>query len=302
MPKPLKSVRSLSVYEKTIKRFGVFRIAHALPIDVAQLRSLGFDDIPSIGESLIPIPAGPASTFNANGRQITLRDQPKVSQTRMVWSTWNDWHGNSHSGIQIRSQEVYQRELVTPPEEYLTVMQGESGLVLASRSLDKSIDDDEKIIHIINLFLELFGGLKITSVDLKTASSLVVKRLNWRVLPPGEYPFSRAMRELSDFLETVDENVRPVVQFRIESITQHKPDFVAVGVGGFREYVVFGFQSRNIYVLESPRLGNATYIFKSNWVELSALSKKEILEGSLCDGRLVHSKRWVRALRQVIIG
>jgi hypothetical protein len=300
MPKPPKSVRSLTIFESKIKRLGNFRIAHALPVEISQLRSLGFDDTPSIGESLIPVPVGSVSTFNADGHQITLRELPKVSQSRMVWSTWSDWHGNPHSGMQIRSQKVYQKELVPPPEEYLTVMQGESGLVLASRSLDKSVDDDEKIIHVINLFLELFGDLEITSVDLKTASALIVKRLNWRVLPPGEFPFERAMTELSDFIEKVEENVRPVIQTRIKSATQYKPDFVAVGVGGFREYVVFGFRSKNIYVLESPMLGNATYIFNSNWSEVSALSKKEILEGALCEARLVHNKRWASALRQAI--
>ena len=302
MPKSHKSVRSLSIYEATIKRLGKFRITHTLPIDTSQLRSLGFEDTPRMGESIIPIPAGLVSTFNANGRQILLRDQPKISQSRMVWSTWSDWHGNPHSGMQFRSQKVYQKELVPPPEEYITIMQGESGLVLASRPLEKSVDGDEKIIHIINLFLELFEGLDIASVDLKSASSLIVKRLNWRVLPPGEFPFARAMTELADYLDKVEENVRPVVQTRIKSITQYKPDFVAVGVGGFREYVVFGFRSKNIYVLESPMLGNATYVFKDNWVEVSALSKKEILEGSLCDARLVHNKRWASALRQVIIG
>jgi hypothetical protein len=300
MPKPPKSVRSLTIFEAKIKRLGKFRIAHALPVDISQLRSLGFDDTPSMGESLIPIPVGPASTFNADGRQIILRDLPKVSQSRMVWSTWSDWHGNSHSGMQIRSQKVYQKDLVPPPEEYLTVMQGASGSVLASRSLDISVDDDEKIIHIINLFLELFGDLEITSVDLKTASSLIVKRLNWRVLPPGEFPFERAMTELADFIEKVEENVRPVIQTRIKSVTQYKPDFVAVGVGGFREYVVFGFRSKNIYVLESPMIGNATYIFNSNWAEVSALSKKEILDGAHCKARLVHNNRWTSALRQAI--
>ena len=302
MSKSPKSVRSLSIYEATIKRLGTFRITHALPIDIAQLRSLGYDDTPSMGESLIPIPSGPISAFNANGHQIILRNQPKVSQSRMVWSTWNDWHGNPHSGVQIRSQKVYQKELVPPPEEYITLMQGESGAVLASRSLDKSVDSDEKIIHVINLFLELFGDLEITSVDLKSASSLVVKRLNWRVLPPGEFPFERAMTELADFLGKVEDNVRPVVQTRIKSVTQYKPDFVAVGVGGFREYVVFGFRSKNIYVLESPMLGNATYVFKNDWAEVSTLSQKEILEGALCEARLVHNKRWTIALRQAING
>ena len=302
MPKPPKSVRSLSIYESTIQRLGTFRVVHALPTDPTRLRALGFDDAPTDGESLIPSPVGPFSTFNANGREIVRRDLPKVSQSRMVWSTWNDWHGNPHSGMQIRSQQVYQRELVPPPEEYLTVMQGESGPVVASRSLDKSVDDDEKIVHVINLLLELFGDLEITSVDLKSTRSLVVKRLNWRVLPPGEFPFERAKKELAEFLDRVEENVRPVVQSRIRSVTQYKPDFVAVGVGGFREYVVFGFQSKNIYVLESPTLGNATYVFKNNWAEVSALSKKEILDGALHEARLVHNHRWTGALRQAITG
>jgi hypothetical protein len=297
-----KSVRSLSIYEATIQRLGTFRIVQALSIDLEALRTLGFDIQPVEGESIIPSPVGPFSSFNANGRENIRRDLPKVSQSRMVWSTWNDWHGNQHSGMQIRSQQVYQKELVPPPEEYLTVMQAESGLVVASRALSKTTDNDEKIIHVVNLFLELFGTLEITSVDLKSAKSLVVKRLNWRVLPPGEFPFERAKKELAEYLERVEENVRPVVQSRIRSVTQYKPDFVAVGVGGFREYVVFGFQSKGIYVLESPTLGNATYVFKNNWAQVSALSKKEILEGALHEARLIHNNRWTGALRQAITG
>ncbi len=304
MPKPPKSVRSLSLYEATIQRLGSFRIVHPLPSDADALRALGMDafPIPIEGESIIPSPNGPVSTFNANGREIVQKDLPKTSQSRMVWSTWNDWHGNSHSGMQIRSQQVYQKELVQPPEEYLTVMRAEGGLVLASRSMDRAHDEDAKIIHVINLFLELFGQLEFTSVELKSARALVVKRLNWRVLPPGEYPFERAKKELNQFLSQVDEKVRPVVESRIRSVTQYRPDFVAVGVGGFREYVVFGFQSKNIYVLESPTLGNATYVFKNNWADVSALSKKEILDGALHEARLIHNHRWTGALRQAVDG
>ena len=302
MPKQHKSVRSLSIYESSIERLGSFKVVHALPAELERLHDLGFENAPIAGESLLPAPTGLISTFNANGRAVVRKDLPKVKQSRMVWSTWNDWHGNPHSGKQIRSQRVYQKELIQPPEEYLTVMQGESGPVLASRTLSKSVDEDDKIIHLLNLFLELFGSLEITSVDLKSPESLAVKRLNWRVLPPGQFPYERAKKELSEFLGRVDENVRPVVQFRIQSVTQYKPDFVAVGIGGFREYVVFGFQSKEIYVLESPTLGNATYVFKNNWAEVSALSKREILDGSLHEVRLVHNHRWSAGLRQAITG
>ena len=302
MPKQQKTVRSLSIYEPTIQRLGEFRVVHPLPEDPERLRELGFDGNPADGESIVPSQVGPISTFNANGREIVRKDLPKVSQSRMVWASWNDWHGNPHSGMQIRSQQVYQKELIPPPEEYITLMQSEPGPVLASRTLSRKVDKDEMIIHVINLFLELFGSLEITSVDLKYAQSLHVKRLNWRILPPGEFPFERATNELSKFLDRVDERVRPVIQSRIKSVTQYKPDFMAVGVGGFREYVVFGFQSKNIYVLESPSLGNATYVFRNNWAEVSALSKKEILDGALHEARLVHNHRWTGALRQAITG
>ena len=302
MPKNPKSVRSLSIYEQTIERLGDFKVVHRLPTDLEKLRELGFDGAPTEGDSIIPSPVGRVSTFNANGREITRKDLPKVSQSRMVWATTRDWHGNPHSGMQIRSQPVYQRDLINPPEEYLTVMQGESGPILASRTMSNAVDEEDNIIHVINLFLELFGGLEITSVDLKSAKSLAVKRLNWRVLPPGNFPFERAKKDLAEFLDRVEENVRPVVQSRIKSVTQYKPDFVAVGVGGFREYVVFGFQSKEIYVLESPTLGNATYVFKNNWNEVSALSKKEILDGALHEARLIHNHRWTGALRQAITG
>jgi len=302
MSKQPKSIRSLSIYEATINRLVSFRVTCKLPTDSTKLISLGFSASPTEGESIIPIPIGPYSTFNANGREIIRRDLPKISQSRMVWSTWKDWHGNSHSGMRILSQQVYQKDLIPPPEEYITVLQSASGPMLVSRPLNRAVDGDEKIIHVINLFLELFENMALTSVDLKPAQSLLVKRLNWRILPPGEFPFERAKNELADFLNQVKESVRPVVQARVQSVTQYKPDFVAVGVGGFGDYVVFGFQARNIYVLESPTLGNATYVFKKDWAEASALSKKEILEGSLHEVRLVHNKQWKFALRKAITG
>jgi len=122
------------------------------------------------------------------------------------------------------------------------------------------------------------------------------------VLPPGEYPFEKARGALQQFIDQVNAPERPVVVERIRAVTQHKPDFIAVGIGGFSDYVVFGFQGRGIYVLESPALGNATYIFNNNWEDLAVLTKKEILEGKLHQARLIHNHCWQRALRSAIAG
>lgn len=299
MPGP-KRLRSFSKYEAAIRRLGRFRVVSDMPGEGSVLIALGFSEKPSEGDAVVPPPLGPVSGFNANGREVVRKDLPKEPESRMIWTKWLDWHGQEHSGTQWRTYEVYPREIIPPPEEELTVLRSQGRLVLASRVLDVAVDTEIAIIHVLNLFLEVLGELTIVTPALDSPPELRVHRLNWRVLPPGEYPFARAKGELQTVLDNLDEATRHVVEERVRIITQCKPDFMAVGLGGFRDYVVFGFQAKKVYVLESPWLGNATYVFKSDWRELSALTKKQILEGSLQEARLIHNDRWYRAIRQLI--
>ena len=295
-----KVVRSLSAYEATIKRFDQFRIIHPLPSDAAVLARLGFEAIPSEGDALLPSAIGKISEFNSNGKQITRKDLPKQTESRMSWRTWKDWHGNTHSGVQMRKVEVYPRELVAPPSEYLFVLTGQHGLMLCSRELSIKADGEGCIIHVVNLFLELFGKFEITDSKLNPNTGVQVKKLNWRIFPPGVYPFIKAKEALSTFMMGLNEKDRPVVEERIKIVTSHSPDFLAVGIGGFKDYVVFGFTSKGKYVLESPALGNATYIFTNNWQELSAMTKKQILDGSLHEARIIHNNKWRSSLREIL--
>jgi hypothetical protein len=75
---------------------------------------------------------------------------------------------------------------------------------------------------------------------------------------------------------------------------------MAVGVGGFKDYVVFGFTEKDKYVLESPSLGNATYVLDGNWQEVSVLTKKEIIEEGLHEERVIHNRSWPRRVRQIV--
>lgn len=43
--------------------------------------------------------------------------------------------------------------------------------------------------------------------------------------------------------------------------------------------------AKNLFVLESTHLDNATYVLKSNWQELSQLTKREILRCELYQHR-----------------
>jgi len=217
----------------------------------------------------------------------------------MTYRTWKDWHGQEHSGTQIRTMQIYQRELVAPPEEYLTVINGPSGSMICSRELALSKNSETEIVHVLNLFLEIFGALDI--VNLKLEKAIKVHRLNWKILPQGAYPFARAKTALAEFFRDLPDNVLPVIEERIKSITQHNPDFLAVGMGGFKDYVVFGFTKSGKYIFESPVHGNATYIFKDDWARLTMLTKKQILDGSLHDARLIHNRQWRGSLRDAIL-
>jgi hypothetical protein len=295
-----KSVRSLTQYETLLRKFRSCRLAVSLPIDDSLISLLGLDSQPVVGDSFVPAAMGKATDYNANGRIVIRKDLPKVNETRSSWRRWQDWHGQEHSGIQIRSYEVYPRELVQPPSEYLTVLPAPGGLALCSRPITFSEEPSDKVLHIVNLFLEIFGKFEVFDDAVELSAATVVKRLNWKLLPPGKYPFARTIEALSGFLATLDDSDRPVVQDRIKAITKFEPDFLAVGLGGFKDYVVFGFTGKDRYVLESPRLGNATYVFDKNWPELSTKTKKEILDGSLHEARVIHGHRWHRDIAAIV--
>lgn len=49
---------------------------------------------------------------------------------------------------------------------------------------------------------------------------------------------------------------------------------------------------RNLFVLESIFLDNATYVFGSDRETISQLSKAEIISGGFQKDRIAHDRRW----------
>lgn len=291
-----KRLHTLSLYRKLIERLPEFRLVSP-PLTEQMATKVGFAGVPAEGDSILPSASGPATGFNANGKEIVRRDLPMETRSRMIHTSWEDWHGYPHHGTQIREYEAYPRELIPPPEEFLTAMRRDDEVVAASRIFSRD-EDETDIVNILNVFLECFPSFQIVQPDL--TESTEVRKLNWKILPQGQYPFERARQVLEDYLQGLSENDREVATERIRAITGHNPDFVAVGVGGFSDYVVFGFTRRQRYVLESPNTGNATYIFRNEWEAISRFSKREILQGNLQEARLIHNTRWHRAVSEAI--
>lgn len=298
MSKTPKSVRSFSVYASLINRLKSFRIIYpAVPAEDI-LTNLGFTSPASEGETILPAPIGPISTINAKGKEIPRKDLPMVKKTTMVWGSWTDWHGNHHSGLQYRSRNVYQRELIPPPEAHLTIIRYNNELAISSENLEIGKNSEESIVHYLNLFLELFGDIQIIPTDKSPPISL--KRSNWKFIPTGEAPFSTLADAIATSTIGKSPSEQKVISHRIQCIMHHNPNMIAIGTGGFQDYIAFGFKEKNLYILESPSFDNATYVFKNDWETLSGLTKKEILSSELCETRLIHNRRWNANLHKTI--
>jgi hypothetical protein len=296
-----KRIRNLNNYLPGFKVGRDFRVGVIVDSDIQRiLHKVGFPEQVSAGESLVPAPVGAVSEFNAHGRDLVRRDLPKQPKSYMVHTTWNDWHGHSHSGIQNRTVDAFPVEHVSAPEEPLTIAGKDGKFHVVSKVLKFSEENTSLNLHIINLFLEVFSHCSILGSDISVIELPELKRLSWQLLPPGEYPWSKAKDHVRRVTESLPNEKKGVIEHRLKKIAEYRPDFMAIGQGGFSGYFVLGFTKMNLTIFESIHLGNATYVFSNDWEALSMLTKKEILEGNLQTERLIHDSRWEDKLRRLL--
>lgn len=268
-----------------------------------QLTQVGFSGSPQAGESVLPAVIGPLTRYNAEGKDWIHRDRPKETCYRQREWTYSQWHGKD----QVEVTEIvdvpyqrYPRTRIPPPGVEITVAEQGDQLLLVTEAMPVAFDQPAPLLHAINLFLEAFGTCDIRRQDLSPVTIAPTIYLNWTVLPQGKMPWEGLRPALTGVIETQRPGNQSVVEHRLEKVNSYGADFVAVGRGGFSGYVIFGFPTKNLYVLECTRYGNATYIFERDWEELSRLSKAEILDRSLQRDRLIHLPKWDERINRLL--
>lgn len=296
-----RRIRNAESYLATIRNGENFHIAFTdINAQLQRVNHIGFTTNLTEGEAILPEGIGPISRFNANGKFNIRRDLEKEPfYIERVW-TWTDWGGNTHSRIVSIRRLRYPRELITPPSEELLIDSYNGNKIIVSRQLTKTPENFEDIKHIMNLFLEYFGEFDLIREDYQPFVAENITRLNWKIFPQGEYPWERVRVVANERIQRQSIGNRPIIENHLEKISAFIPNFVAVGQGGFSDYVVFGFSDRNLYIFESVRPGNATYIFNNNWVDLSRLTKGEILSNNLQQERILHTPTWEQRINQVL--
>ena len=156
------------------------------------------------------------------------------------------------------------------------------------------------MLHAVNLFLEIFGQCTVLSENLDEIIVAPVRRVNWDILPAGRRPWDKLKPFIEKILKQAPEGRQPVIDYRLQMINRYGPEFVAVGRAGFHGYLIFGFPTKNLYLLESAYTGNATYVFAENWEKLSQLTKAEILTGKLQKDRLIHREGWETRVKRLL--
>lgn len=265
-------------------------------INASKLNLIGFS-VPVIsGEQILPRPLGAVSQFNANGSFIKRKDLPMETKYRELCI--KDWHGDYHY-VDVPYKR-YQREDIPAPSIELKIVDASGSLYVISPLLHKDESSFLEIKHVINLFLELFGSCELLTENLVPAiSSIPTTRVNWRILPEGDYPWDR-LAQIAGELSSNRIGKAKVQEHNISTILQYRPSGLVYGVGGFRGYLVFKFPSKNLFIMENVIYGNATYVFENDWEQFSQLTKAEIIQNNLVKRRIEHRLGWEDEIRRLL--
>lgn len=273
--------------------FYVVKALHEVPQE--KLEKIGFSQ-QEAGTRILPAICGPKSRFNVHGSFILRKDLPKET----CWREWYcmKWNGDWHY-VDIEYQR-YQRDLIPAPEIELTILEKDGNKYIVSPLLINNEQSKECIKHTINLFLELFHSCDLFKEGLTPIfPPCQIKKVNWQILPPGEYPWERMKEVLK--LPNVRKTKAKAQRSTYEYISQYKPESVVVGLAGFHGYIVYLFPEKELALLEHMQNGNATYVFQtSNWEMFSQLTKSEIINNELMSERVIHKSDWKDNINNIL--
>lgn len=263
---------------------------------IDELKKYGIGDDLSTTNSFLPRPIKSVTRFNANGRWAIDKSVPMEDRDFECEYHVIDWHGDDHYGTRYYTRKCYQRNLILPPEIRLTYING----LIISPLLQYSKDNKSLIKHVINIYLEIFGICETLTENYTPKKLIKMERLPWEVLPKGEYPWEKAKVHLDTILNNIPVRHKAVISKRHEAITENIPDFMAIGDQGFWGYIIYGFTKKDIFIFESNKPDNATYVFRGNWKEASKLTKSEILNSKLEEARIIHNQKWKSSINKII--
>ena len=156
-----KRIRKLNPYRASLPDTDVVYVMSP-NLSETQLKRAGFGENATDGETILPAVVGRVTLFNAEGKQVVRRDKPMETAYRVVEWHWKQWSGNGETIDRTDFRDVpykrYPREFVAPPALEITYMHDTEGNPsVISAKIDSWKQNEDTLVHAINVFLELFG-------------------------------------------------------------------------------------------------------------------------------------------------
>lgn len=141
----------------------------------------------------------------------------------------------------LAPRERYARIEFEPYNVELFLKYDEQGQLMVMTDPISYCQDNEKLlINTINIFLTNFEECEVLTENFENVMPTRIIRLNWEVLPSGDYPWERMQDDLKKVSEKSSKTAKKVLIDKCEFINSFQPDFRAYGKSGFHGYVIFG--------------------------------------------------------------
>lgn len=268
---------------------------------IPRLEEAGFPEPWVVGQRAIPrFDFGRISDFNARGREIVRRDLPMETRYRTVTRPMRDWQGNMVDRTFDVPYQAYPVERQNPPRVALEVGESNGELVLRTPPVAYTAQNEQTILHNINLVLEIFGTCTVFDDTMEPIVRARTRRVEWHMLPAGTMPWPALRDQLTPIMDRLPAASRAEVSDRFHTLYTLRPTEVALSYGEFQGYVAFIYGDRERVALESTEVNNATYVFGEDWETFSQFTKAQVIQNNLHLSREVHRGNWTERISEAI--
>lgn len=268
---------------------------------LAGLRITDPSQLPAIDEAPAPT-QGRMAKRNAEGWNVVRRDLPKIEKMYTFYApNFGDSSKGEHEIVQVR--KVYQRDEFLPPAltasaKVIESATGVDQVFFIRAQITQSIDHSDKdaLLFALSLCQETFGDVDIYAVDADDVDYLKAVVVDWEILPIGQK--DDVIRKLLAPIPGAKRQPE-MDQERVDFFKKVDPDHYVKGTSGFTRYV--GMLFGDLLILENLSAGNAIYVLRGDWKNLSKLPRRELLKMKSADvWRIVHNPGWQVRLRSLV--
>jgi hypothetical protein len=253
-------------------------------------------------QGLPPAKTGRWSGWNVKGWTKVWRDRPRIS--RSFTHEVPNYRGNGYHDI-TQTRDVFQKSrwfgeqieaLLVHDNEATDVSTGVVQKVFRG-PFDESREHEFR--YGASQSREWFGDARVFTVGEDGVPEIPTDVLHWEPLPPG------TREEIREYVTNRFGGTTPPLDLeimidRLAKVESLRPEKQWWGSSGMQRYVGYEF-GPDCVAFENPHVGNALYVLRGDWQELSRLSRTELMssrEGEF--DRIIHTKNWFDRLRILV--